>query len=81
MVNESVSLLSFYNNVNAIIMFIPLIILTGEVPIIRDFSELNSTFWWSLVIIVGIFGFAIGYVTALQIQVRHLSLYGIYIYI
>lgn len=68
-VNESVSLLSFYNNVNAMIMFIPLIILSGEIPVVTAFSQLTSPAWWSLVILVGVFGFAIGYVTALQIQV------------
>ncbi|XP_022647139.1 GDP-fucose transporter 1-like isoform X1 [Varroa jacobsoni] len=69
LVNDSVSLLSYYNNVNAMVMFIPLIVLSGEVPAIMKFSQLDSLVWWSLVVVVGIFGFAIGYVTMLQIQV------------
>lgn len=52
------------------VMFIPLIVLSGEVPAIMKFSQLDSLVWWSLVVVVGIFGFAIGYVTMLQIQVN-----------
>ncbi|OQR79804.1 GDP-fucose transporter 1-like [Tropilaelaps mercedesae] len=68
-VSDSISLLSFYNNVNATIMFIPLIVLMGEVPALRNFQLLTSPMWWLLVVVVGVFGFAIGYVTMLQIQV------------
>ncbi|XP_003746675.1 GDP-fucose transporter 1 [Galendromus occidentalis] len=68
-VNDSVSLLSFYNNVNALILFIPLIAVSGELSLVAKFSLLGSPDWWTEIFIVGVFGFAIGYVTMLQIQV------------
>lgn len=62
-------MLSYYNNVLAIVLFVPLIVLMGEVPaVIRIISE-NSLDFWGLMVVGGLFGFAIGYVTGLQIQV------------
>jgi len=60
--------LTFYNNVNACILFIPLIIIFGEVPTLIDFEYLDSLNFWVMMTIGGIFGFAIGYVTGLQIK-------------
>lgn len=68
--NESVSLMSFYNNINAMILFVPLIVLSGELSTVAEFPLLSSKQWWSEIVVVGVFGFAIGYVTMLQIQVR-----------
>lgn len=65
----SIWLLSYYNNVLAVVLFVPLIVLMGEVPaVIRIISE-NSLDFWGLMMVGGLFGFAIGYVTGLQIQV------------
>lgn len=61
--------LAFYNNVNASIMFIPLILLTGEVPIIIQHAELLlSPTYWGVMTIAGFLGFAIGIVTVMQIN-------------
>uniref|UniRef100_A0A8C6U3K5 Solute carrier family 35 member C1 n=1 Tax=Neogobius melanostomus TaxID=47308 RepID=A0A8C6U3K5_9GOBI len=47
--------LSYYNNVNACVLFVPLMIVFGEFHRVASFSRL-------------VFGFAIGYVTGLQIK-------------
>jgi solute carrier family 35 (GDP-fucose transporter), member C1 len=62
--------LAFYNNVNASIMFIPLIILSGEVPIIAQHAHLLvSATYWGIMTIAGFLGFAIGIVTVMQISI------------
>ena len=60
--------LTFYNNVNACILFIPLMSLFGEFYIVMEFDNLDSPEFWLLMTMGGIFGFAIGYVTGLQIK-------------
>jgi len=61
--------LTFYNNVNACALFIPLMLVFGELPVITSFDHLADTHFWFLMTVGGIFGFAIGYVTGLQIKV------------
>lgn len=60
--------LTFYNNVNATILFLPLIFyFEGE--IIRDASKtFMSPAFWSAMLLAGFFGFSIGIVTVLQIK-------------
>ncbi|XP_071345527.1 GDP-fucose transporter 1 [Trachinotus anak] len=60
--------LSFYNNINACILFIPLILVFGEVGRVASFSRLTDLGFWSMMTLGGVFGFAIGYVTGLQIK-------------
>jgi len=61
--------LTFYNNVNACALFLPLMIVFGEIPTVVGFEHLTSGNFWFLMTVGGIFGFAIGYVTGLQIKV------------
>ncbi|CAG5133120.1 unnamed protein product [Candidula unifasciata] len=68
-VDNNVWRLTLYNNINACILFIPMMIVFGEVKEIYNFPLLGSLNFWNWMIISGIFGFAIGYVTGLQIQV------------
>ncbi|KAK7081950.1 hypothetical protein SK128_023671 [Halocaridina rubra] len=65
----SIWLLSYYNNALASIVFIPLIIISGEMHAVFKILSEESTHFWVLMTIGGLFGFAIGYVTGLQIQV------------
>ncbi|XP_053600286.1 GDP-fucose transporter 1 [Plodia interpunctella] len=68
-VNQEVWLLSYYNNAYSIIIFLPLMALNGEFLELVCYSHFNSlVFWWQM-LIGGICGFAIGYVTSLQIKV------------
>lgn len=68
-VNQEVLLLSYYNNAYSLILFIPLIIVNGELFLIWNFKNLHSYIFWMQMIGGGICGFAIGYVTSLQIKV------------
>jgi len=61
--------LTFYNNVNASLLFIPLI-LYFETDVILEAvnSQLMNPIFWSAMGIAGFFGFSIGIVTVLQIK-------------
>jgi len=62
--------LSFYNNVSAAVLFLPLIFITGEWEIIlRHWAMLSSARFWAVMVVGGVFGFLIGIVTILQIKV------------
>lgn len=67
-INNTVILLSFYNNLYSSILLIPLIFLNGEYANLRAYN-FNDSYFWVLTVIGGTFGFLIGFVTALQIQV------------
>ncbi|XP_013068827.2 GDP-fucose transporter 1-like [Biomphalaria glabrata] len=69
LVDNNVWRLTYYNNINASILFIPLMIMFGEVGEVVRFPLLSSITFWNWMIMSGVFGFAIGYVTGLQIQV------------
>jgi len=60
--------LTMYNNFLACILFVPLMILDQEVQELYNFPFLRSTQFWTIMVITGFFGFAMGYVTGLQIK-------------
>ncbi|XP_078679168.1 GDP-fucose transporter 1-like isoform X4 [Branchiostoma floridae x Branchiostoma belcheri] len=68
-VDSNVWRLTYYNNINAVILFIPLILIFGEASVLANFPHLTSSKFWSLMTLSGVFGFAIGYITGLQIKV------------
>ncbi|KAB7495625.1 GDP-fucose transporter 1 [Armadillidium nasatum] len=68
-VDGSIWELSYYNNVLAVILFIPLILVTGEAPAVYRIVTQSSHNYWGLLVLSGVFGFAIGFVTGLQIKV------------
>ena len=68
-VDNNIWRLQYYNNLNALLLLLPLIVITGEVSVLRAFPYWTSPYFWALIITAGLFGIAIGYVTALQIQV------------
>ncbi|XP_029904453.1 GDP-fucose transporter 1 isoform X2 [Myripristis murdjan] len=67
-VDDNIWKLSFYNNVNACVLFVPLIIVFGELGHVASFSLLTDLKFWGMMTLGGVFGFAIGYVTGLQIK-------------
>ncbi|XP_054828943.1 GDP-fucose transporter 1 isoform X1 [Eublepharis macularius] len=67
-VDGSIWRLTFYNNINACILFLPFIFLSGEFQTLYHFDKLGSIYFWGMMTLSGLFGFAIGYVTGLQIK-------------
>lgn len=67
-VDGSIWKLSFYNNLNACVLFLPLIIVFGELGSLLRFNRLWDLQFWGMMGVGGVFGFAIGYVTGLQIK-------------
>merc|ERR1719238_1897886 len=61
--------MTFYNNVNAVLLFIPMMLVFGEIPVIWEFDQLFSPTFWLLMTLGGVFGCGIGYVTGLQVKV------------
>ncbi|XP_055586079.1 GDP-fucose transporter 1 [Uranotaenia lowii] len=68
-VNQEVWLLSYYNNVYSAFIFIPLMLINGEHKIVLAYAHLAEPWFWGALSIGGLCGFAIGFVTALQIKV------------
>lgn len=68
-VDQNVWRLALYNNLNACVLFLPLMLLSGEVSEVINFPKLGNAYFWFMMFMSGVFGFAIGYVTGLQIQV------------
>lgn len=68
-VDNNIWRLQYYNNLNAILLLLPLILITGEISDLLRFQYWTSPYLWFMLIVAGIFGIAIGYVTSLQIQV------------
>ena len=68
-VDQNIWKLALYNNLNACVLFLPLMAIFGEIPIVISFPKLFSMHFWLLMFVGGLFGFLIGFVTGLQIQV------------
>lgn len=60
--------LSFYNNMNASFLFLPLIYVFEKDSIMGATEQLASSAFWSAMWVAGFFGFSIGIVTVLQIK-------------
>ncbi|XP_030621858.1 GDP-fucose transporter 1 isoform X2 [Chanos chanos] len=67
-VDGSIWRLSYYNNLNACVLFLPLMAMFGELGRVVRFNGLAELHFWSMMTVGGVFGFAIGYVTGLQIK-------------
>ncbi len=67
-VDNNIWKLTMYNNFNACIIFIPFIVVFGEVSEIFYFPKLFDYYFVFAMTVSGILGFSMGYVTSLQIQ-------------
>lgn len=61
--------LTFYNNINASLLFLPLMFFFGDFTEIMNFPKLDNIHFWTFMVMSGILGFGIGFITGLQIQV------------
>lgn len=68
-VDSNIWRLQLYNNFNAIFLFLPLMVICGDVRSMYGFEMITSAYFWGMMSLGGLFGIAIGYVTGLQIKV------------
>lgn len=61
--------LMFYNNINAAVLFLPVMLIKQEFSTIYHFEKLFDRSFWTIMTVSGLFGFSIGYVSGLQIKV------------
>jgi len=80
-VNQEVWLLSYYNNLYSTLLFLPLIIINGELETIITYPNLWAPWFWAAMTLSGICGFAIGFVTALEIKVISQSIHVLNAYL
>lgn len=67
-VDNDKSLLLYYNNFNASLLFIPLIVLFESHIIAENLSKLVSLYFWSTMSVTGAMGFGVGLVTVMQVR-------------
>mmetsp|Transcript_18966 Transcript_18966/g.42222 ORF Transcript_18966/g.42222 Transcript_18966/m.42222 type:complete len:326 (+) Transcript_18966:131-1108(+) len=67
-VDNDKSKLLFYNNLNAALLFLPLIGLFEAQVILESKDKLMSVFFWASMSVTGAMGFAIGLVTVMQVK-------------
>ena len=60
-----------YNNLNAVLLFIPAMIVFGEVGSIASSPDLFNQKYWVLMTIAGIFGLAVELLRALHLDYRY----------
>lgn len=60
--------LQYYNNLNACFLFFPLIALFEVEVLANNLDKLVSLFFWTCMTVTGVFGYAIGLVTMMQIK-------------
>lgn len=60
--------ITLYNNLNASFLFLPLIVLGGEIPIIASSELVRTLHFWSLMCFGGLLGVGISFATAAQIK-------------
>ncbi|KAL1465527.1 hypothetical protein WDU94_005087 [Cyamophila willieti] len=68
-VDNEIWLLSYFNNVYSSIILLILSGIFGELKNVQEYTNLYSALFWGFLSIGGLCGFAIGYVTTLQIKV------------
>lgn len=75
-VDDSVWTLNYYNNLNASLLFLPLMFIFGELPQTIFVTQMSDPMFWLLMSLGGVMGVLIGFVTGLQIKVTtYLNLY------
>jgi GDP-fucose transporter C1 len=67
-VDNNVWRLCLYNNFNACILFLPFMIIFGELSPVFNYAKLFDLQFWFAMTMAGVLGFSMGYVTGYQIQ-------------
>ncbi len=72
LVGDNIWRLQFYNNLNAVVLLSVAVVL-AERHSLYNFEHWHQLYFWFLMLVAGLFGIAIGYVTSLQIQVNPIT--------
>ena len=64
-VDNSVWLLTYYNNINAAFLFLPLIFFNGEIGTLISFPYIGFASFWVAMNFAGVLGISIAYVTGI----------------
>lgn len=67
--DNEVWLLSYYNNIYATILFLPVMYYNNEFHELSIYPQLYNISFWLQMLLGGICGFSIGFLTSLQIKV------------
>lgn len=68
-VDNDIWKLAYYNNINACVIFIPLMLFSGEMQELYRFPLIFSASFWMFMCLSGFFGFIMGYVVGLEVKV------------
>jgi GDP-fucose transporter C1 len=55
-VDDDMWRLTAYNNVNALFLFLPVMVVMGEIPVVINASEIYNATYWIMMTIAGLFG-------------------------
>ncbi|XP_062522442.1 GDP-fucose transporter 1-like isoform X2 [Corticium candelabrum] len=69
LVNNNPWKLNYYNCLNGMFLFIPFMVLFGEVDVVASYPRLTSSDFWFVMTFTGIVGSLLGFVAGLQIKV------------
>lgn len=69
LMNDDIWKLTYYNNVNACVIFIPLVIVFGDLKEVISFENIFSIPFWCFMTLSGFMGFIMGYVVGLEVKV------------
>lgn len=75
LVDNSILWLTYFKNLNALVLFLPIMLINGELVKLPDFEYITSIYFWSIMSIAGFFGCIMSQVTAWQVQVKKFSRY------
>ncbi|XP_014246269.1 GDP-fucose transporter 1 [Cimex lectularius] len=67
-IGNHIWLLSYYNNIYSCFILAPIVLFSGEMSVILNSEKIGEIAFWWLMVVGGICGFLIGYVTSLQIK-------------
>ena len=66
-VNNNIWSLTWYNNVNACVLFLPLMLISGDLHKVLHSYQVTKISFWIYQLTGGFFAFGVGFATALQI--------------
>ncbi len=67
-VNKDKVKLTFYNNINAILMFLPFVLLLGQAGNFFATDKSKDTWFWLFLVFTGLMGFGMAWISAVQID-------------